>query len=333
MNRMTAGRNILRESSLGAQQRGRPACPPENGHRTGNRTDCGSVRSFGRMFPVFLTAAVLFFGGSGVSLGAGGDSYYRKHEEGWFWYQDPPPQDYREESGPEADIPVPASPDSGESAPGTAVPVPEYSGDGLLTAAYLKKALPVYLERALDNPTPENVRDYFALQKMSMDKSQNFAGAARILPLLYPDLDEARGRTDYGRGREIQERMAEQERETDLRKLAGMAGIFFLYRSSCPYCREALKEMDRLAGYGFRIMGISLDEGLLPVPGAFRNVSDPAMGGVLGIVSVPAIVLAAPDTERKFVTVSTSLLRPRETEDRILEGGRILGLMPRNAGQ
>ena len=286
--------------------------------------------AFRRITAVLLTVAVIISGSPGVSFGAGGDSYYRKHGEGWFWYQDPLPREDRDEAGDPAVIP--------ETAPGPqevpeAVPVPEYSRDGLLTAAYLKKALPVYLEKAMDNPTPENVRDYFALQKMSMDKSQNFAGAARLLPLLYPDLDEARGRTDYGRGRELQEQMAERDRENSLRKLSGEAGIFFLYRSSCPYCREALREMARLGGYGFRIMGISLDGGLLPVPGAFRNVSDPAMGSVLGISAVPAVVLAAPDTERKYVTVSTSLLSPRETEDRILEGGRILGILPRNDGR
>ncbi len=271
--------------------------------------------------PLLLISGYVRAGDPGMRR-AGGSSYYQKHGEGWFWYQDPP----EEPEAPDEE-PLPPLPEPPAVSGTSVIPPPEYSADGLYAAAYLKKALPLYLERALDAPTPENVRAYFELQKMSMDKSQNFAGAAKLMPLLHPELDESRGRADYGRGRELQDRMAEEAREQDLRRISERAGLFFLYRSSCPYCREALREVERLRGYGFQVLGISLDQGLLPVPGAIRNVSDPAMAGVLGITSVPALVLAAPGTDRQYVTVSASLLSPRETENRIVAAGRLLGVL------
>ena len=113
----------------------------------------------------------------------GQTSFYGNNAEGWYWYQDP-----KEEEPQEEPLPPPPPPKAPEPEPepvlkAEAPPAP-------FTAAWVREMLPKYKDIAWDNPTPENVKAYFLLQRFAIDRSSKFADVAKTVTMGNPLLDE-----------------------------------------------------------------------------------------------------------------------------------------------
>ena len=67
----------------------------------------------------------------------------------------------------------------------------EVGEDGLIRSKSLKKIMPEVLNKALDNPTYQNVLTYYLLMQMAMNKSETFSKVSSTLSLLNPSLDES----------------------------------------------------------------------------------------------------------------------------------------------
>ena len=74
--------------------------------------------------PLLLISGYVRAGDPGMRR-AGGSSYYQKHGEGWFWYQDPP----EEPEAPDEE-PLPPLPEPPAVSGTSVIPPPEYSADG-----------------------------------------------------------------------------------------------------------------------------------------------------------------------------------------------------------
>lgn len=234
------------------------------------------------------------------------DSFYREEAQGWFWYKEEPKPQEIEES------PVPFQAPLLVESP--------------LRAERLRIMIPKALDTALDDPTLENVQNYFLLQKMAMDKSEKFAQVAQELPLLKPEYDELGRREQSPRAAEVKRIEQNQQEQERLRQIAKGAGLFFYYKGECPYCRLVLRELNSLADLGFKVLGISLDGQYLDELKAYRQITDPKAAATIGVTSVPTIVLVVPDSQQKYAIIATSVLQDSELEARILKAAGLLGL-------
>lgn len=225
--------------------------------------------------------SLLFLGA--LARAAIASSFYENGQEGWFWYRE------LHDLSTERRIPIPKRSEG-----------PSAAGPSPFSTAWLKKQLPKFRERAIDDPSPENVAAFFALQRLAFDKAERFAKTASLLPVLYPKLDENLRRPQASFAAGISDRMAEKARDEALSRIAQVAGVFFFFRSDCPHCHaqaELLKVLEHR--YGFSIFPISVDG--LPLAGYPDYRIDQGQAEALGVAITPALFLVNPEARAERI--------------------------------
>ncbi len=216
--------------------------------------------------------------------------YHERGEEGWFWYVEPEPEsDIEAEPEPEPPAAVAPTPSPSEAA--AAGPAP-------LSVAWLQENLERYHHRAIDDPTPDNVRAYLLLQRLSMDKASAFSEAVQAVTVGDPFLDATMERPLSSFAVQEVDRASHQARQRLLAHLAGAIGLVFFYDSACPHCAAQAPILEALAdATGLQVMAVSVDHRPMP-QGAFAVDWTPDFGQAeaLGVMTVPAIYAMRPGT-------------------------------------
>lgn len=283
-----------------------------------------------------------------ASSRAASEAFMADSERGWFWYEEPVEEEQIEvaesqestvvirEKAPEGEQTAPVVPQAFTGRSIKVADIDENSMDryieslprtpgGALFAKDLKEILPKSLELAVDNPSPVNVLRYFTLQRMTMNKSENFATESRRLVMLSPELDEMGGAVRPLKLREEAERKEEREVGSVLADLRNRVILVYVYQGGCPYCRQGVSEINILADEGFGVVGISLDGIILNDLKAVSNIHEPSAASYYGISSVPAL-LAVDSDERDgsgySVVMSNGLLNLSEIKLRLAEIGK-----------
>lgn len=236
--------------------------------------------------------------------------YYERKEEGWFWRERlPTPPELLSPLALDEVVPEMSAPDP--ISPATSMALPEVRP---LSPAWLREKLPEYRDRALENPSPENVRAYYYLQRYAMDVAERFALVAQKVVLADPALDENTRRPISTYGAQVFDEVARENITRVASKIASMAGVWYFYRSDCPYCRAQNPVLERLQRrIGLAVLPIALDGQAMP-EGAFSQfVSDRGHAEQLGVTQTPTLYLVRKPDE--FVLLSEGLV----TDDGLLE--------------
>ena len=257
------------------------------------------------MRPALLTLACLALLPTAAAALSG---FYLRGEEGWFWYErEPELQDEPEPSPPAAPTPAPPepTPDTASSAPPP------------LSSAWLRERLGAYRDRAIDDPSPDNVALYLYLQRVAMDKASRFAAATQRAVQLDPFLDEITQRPIANFAANLVNAQTAKQRAALLARLAGQAGVLFFFRSDCPYCEAQAPLLTTLGDrHGFSVLAVSLDGAPLP-NGLFPSYRrDAGQAQALGVVSTPALFLAQPPD--RVVPLAQGLLSLSQLEERLI---------------
>ncbi|MFC6276890.1 conjugal transfer protein TraF [Psittacicella hinzii] len=140
---------------------------------------------------------------------------YGAQEQGWFYYNWDLEQELDGEVFPQPQLPhnpnpelVPQSTPEPTSTPKAVPPVPSN-----ITVAWLQQHLPQYLERAMDQPTTENVLAYLYLQAYAQQKAWVFAEQAQMVSQGNPYLDNNAAFTVNASARQYREQLANQLRK------------------------------------------------------------------------------------------------------------------------
>jgi len=235
--------------------------------------------------------------------------------DGFFWYKDPKPTPPPEEVPEPTPAPVAEAPPPEEPPQASPSPPP---GPAPFSSAWIREQLPVYLDRAIDEPTEENVSAYFALQRLTLDRSQKFSEVAQSVVMGQALLDESFRRPLNSFGAMAQARAAERERGRVFGELKTKVGIWYFYRSDCGYCVQQGPILKSLAkDLGFTITAISMD-GNPPPSGDFPGfVQDQGQGALLGVQATPALFVVKPETQ-EVVPISQGLINIGEFMDRAI---------------
>ncbi len=240
-----------------------------------------------RMLSLALLLAAI---ASGALASDAAVRFYDGREDGWFWYQDPAP-----ETEPE--------PDAAPAAPPQAAAPAEPAGPKPLSSAWLKTAIPEYLERALDDPSPDNVRAVLYLQRIAVDKATQYSELSQAVTLGDPFLDTEFERPLSNFAAQEVDRAALAARTGLLRHLAQEIGVMWFFRSDCPYCERQAPMMQALEyATGLNVMSVSLDGAGLP-SGAFADsfVVDRGQAAQLGVQTTPTIFVMRPPGDIEMV--------------------------------
>ncbi len=218
--------------------------------------------------------------------GRHGPGYYSRHAEGWFWYEDPPPERNRPEKTVERPAPPPASGPAG---------APAGPREALRR---LQEALETAQARAVMEPTVENLRDFLTLNLAVHRRAERFALAWEQALLQHPELDPRLQRpVAQAAVHAWQDRVAEELRQR-LDEAARRWGIWYFYASTCPYCRAQGPVLRRFAAqHGFHVLAIALDGVAVP---EFPDARPDTRGWArrLGVRQVPALFLVDPRRRR-----------------------------------
>lgn len=266
----------------------------------------------------------------------GSKTFIDHPRQGWFFYQDPPVEsDEETEDG--------ATPTSIDGLPPAAWLEPakyrslfkSLSMDGVklqaLPVVVLKELVSAKKERALDDPSVENVTTYIKVQKEAYDRSQRFTDAWQIAMYTDPQLDYASQHPTSTYGHTVE---AEIKRHSEEQLLAGTAdrvGLFFFFTSTCPFCQEQSKVLKVFADtYGLTVKPVSLDGVGLP------EYPQPAMNNGMaenvGVHMVPMIYLAIPE-ENFLKPLGAGLMTNADLRERLLVLLRNRGLLGERRSQ
>jgi conjugal transfer pilus assembly protein TraF len=236
--------------------------------------------------------------------GASSSEWLGDRERGWHWYEvEPEP--------PSTPIPEPPPEGRGSASPQDQ-PAP-------WSSAWLRAELPKALERAVDDPTTENVAYHSLLQRVAIERAEKFAYASVETNALNPTLDTTVDDPVSSFARGQLEKISSEQREEALTKLGEEVGIWYFYASTCQYCKRMNNTLrtflDRHSN--FTILPIAIDHQSMP-DGSFPNwVPDSGQAQGLGVTQTPTLFVFRPP--RKLIMLGVGALSAPAMEKKLLQ--------------
>ncbi|MEQ0217885.1 conjugal transfer protein TraF [Klebsiella sp. CN_Kp114] len=237
---------------------------------------------------------------------AGGKDFQKEKDQGWFWKKDPPPpeevvkqeppqtEQQEEEKEKEEKSPSPVAP----AVPETKNSPPPFS------VVWFRENIQQIRDRAIDDPTPENVRAYLLAQRIMLDKASRYKDMAQIISITDPLIDETGRRSTSSFGSLSQSVSAEDNERDVAREIGKKAGLFFFFKGEgCTLCSKQASIMQTFSYMtGIPIIPISVDGNDLPGNPFPRVRIDNGQAKKLQIRNVPAIALAIPPDTTRIVS-------------------------------
>lgn len=190
--------------------------------------------------------------------------------------------------------------------------------DGTRAVEALKKLREeVEQKRALAilKPTPENLKTYIVAQEALMDRASVFSDVWRRVIWANPDLNYQLRNPSNNAAIQVRDSQRNKREGETLTAIAKDWGLFFIFRSDCPYCHRLAPTLKFLSEqYGITVFPVSLDGGGLPeFP---RPARDNGMAGALGVSVVPLVVLGNVK-DRRLLPIGSGVLSAQEIVERI----------------
>lgn len=172
-------------------------------------------------------------------------------------------------------------------------------------------------KRALSilEPTPENVKAYIQAQEHLTQTASLYSDVWRRVVWQNPDLNYElkRPANNAAIATYTNARKAAEKRTLD--EINKEWGLFFFFRSDCPYCHRLSPTLKFLSDtYGITVFPVSVDGGTLPeYPNPQR---DNGMVQKLGIRQVPMLVLGNVN-DKRLIPLSSGVISAQDVIERI----------------
>lgn len=231
--------------------------------------------------------------------------FFKDKERGWFWHER-----YDED---EEEVAL-----QKQNTPETPTETVE------LSTEWLKEAIPRLMEKAINNPTNENLASYAYAQRLMLDQASRFSSRMSEFMQFETALDESARRptaafalTEFGRERSgvVGDAIAQIKNNSK--------GLFFFYSSDCGFCHRMIPVLNEFKRrHGINILAISLDGGLMEGMEGMDVVDDVNLevATKFNVSLTPTIHLMLNNNEAEMVLEGMKALD--ELENRLLFAGR-----------
>lgn len=234
--------------------------------------------------------------------------YYQTGAQGWFWYEQPPVQ-------PKKPQPKPVVPTAVAVPPPVQVKPAEDPSDPLVQMKQVQEAIERAQARAVLDPTPANVQAFMVANAQAQAQAARFAETWQQVLWQTPQLDYRLVKPADDQAIHAFNDAKLAINEQFLREASQRYGLFFFFRSTCPYCHKLAPILRQFAAtYGFHILPVSLDGKGLPEFPAFQTSQQIALE--LKVEAVPAIFLVEPN-KRDIQPISYGFITWDELRTRI----------------
>jgi conjugal transfer pilus assembly protein TraF len=168
---------------------------------------------------------------------------------------------------------------------------------------------------AIVEPTPGHVHTYIAAQEAMMDKASVFSDVWRRVIWQNPDVNYQLKNPVNNVAIQVRDSERRKQESQTLADLGKEWGLFFFFRSDCPYCHAMSQIMKLMSDlYGITVFPISLDGGGLPEFPHPRT--DNGLATLLKVETVPMLVLGNVK-DRRMVPIGSGVLSAQEVIERI----------------
>ncbi len=243
-----------------------------------------------------LIAALLL-----VSVAAqAGAGYYTDSGKGWWWYQKEPEKKETKEKEPKKTKvkKVPA--------------LSDYSYDEIwnMHPDDFEKFAEGLKRKAVQNPSEENVKDYYEVQEIARKKALAFTNVAQYVWQKYPELTTAKDYPIATPGNLSRVGQIQEEKTRKLRDNREEFALIYFYKNDCGYCQQQPIIDWFTNATGWQVKRINIEE-------------NPGLAGRFGIEITPAMILIQKGNQNSF-PVSNGLITAEEIEDKTYRAVRLL---------
>jgi len=217
--------------------------------------------------------------------------FFQKHATGWHWYDDPVDEENITAENTISD------------------PTKQMNA----VRATIQRAL----NKAVIEPTRDNVKAYINLQNQLMAQSGKFADAWKEILVENPSLDYSLIHPTNNIARQVESDQENLKEENAIHTLAKESGLFFFYHSTCPYCQRFAPIVKSFAErYGVTVIPITTDGVSLPeFPNSFI---DQGQKETFHVTVEPSLFAVNPYSHQAY-PVSYGLISEADLKKRILD--------------
>jgi len=179
----------------------------------------------------------------------------------------------------------------------------------------MRKSLEGQRALALMHPSPENLKAYITAQEALMDRASVFSDVWRRVIWANPEINYQLRNPVNNAAIQVRDSERTQKERSSLTEIAKEWGIFFVFRTDCPYCHRMAPALKLLSDtYGITIFPVSLDGGALPdFP---KPAMDNGMAKVLDVKQVPYVALGN-IKDRRLIPLGSGVLSVQDMVERI----------------
>lgn len=248
-----------------------------------------------------------------------------EHKKGWFFYNEIVEPDFEELPPIEADEIID---EENTPKPNLTKKDTKESNDldiKFFSTAWFKKNLQYYKEKAIDEPTYENVKAFLYLQKIILDKSNNFSDMVQLVTLGNPYLDSVSNRPTATFGSNVVDRESSIKKQLLLDQIHHKAGLLYIFSGNSPYHLSFAPLLNSFAQiYNLSVKAVSVDEPDLG--GTFVDVTiNQNAAKAFGVEQLPAIFLIS--LEHKITPVLQGITSIEDLGKRMLIAARRIGVV------
>ncbi|WP_371765576.1 conjugal transfer protein TraF [Massilia sp.] len=139
-------------------------------------------------------------------------------------------------------------------------PAPSKKDEEKVTVKWLQQNYKLLEERAIDDPSDENVAAYLYVRRISMDKSQRFSDKVRDVTNADPLLNENNRIPYASAGAQAVRSASLLAQEQATKELAAVGGLVVFVDGNCRFCAMQLPLVKVLrAQYGMEALVVSID--------------------------------------------------------------------------
>lgn len=149
---------------------------------------------------------------------------------GWhFYYTDPVPEKKKK-----VEIPPPS-------------PMPSPKGPPPMSVEWIKTNYPIIQQRAIDSPTPQNLRAELFAQRVMLDKAEVYTRTREIVQSTDPNLQEGVRMPLYGGAATALAMQSKKTRDEAFDELSTKVGLIVFYDHACAFCRQSVTLLNYLS--------------------------------------------------------------------------------------
>lgn len=217
------------------------------------------------------------------------DLFYQDKTSGWFWYKDNLITENKNLNFNETDL--------------------------VSQLDFEKEELDRLLKIAIKAPTSNNLINFIKLRNTIIDQSYNFGLRLHQVNLMNPELDNLTTYPVNQVAKEIYKQQKTSKLKTKIEKLSQTHGLFYIFKSDCPYCHVFSATVKNFANkYNWSIIAITLDgKTITEFPDARV---DNGASHKLKISSVPALIMVEPHKNKVF-PIAVGAISEEEIIERI----------------